>query len=143
MCIRDSRTGGQLAWSIVRALSFGDREVSPSLVDLMNKMISATTVEVVTDFLETLGSHDRKAALAGLRHTEVLVLSGDLDRMTPFSHSEVIAGELPDAELVRVRGAGHMAMLEQDELVTAHLEALIRRGARRAAEGETKVGGRS
>lgn len=140
---RVRRTGGQLAWSIVRALSFGDREVSPSLVDLMNKMISATTVEVVTDFLETLGSHDRKAALAGLRHTEVLVLSGDLDRMTPFSHSEVIAGELPEAELVRVEGAGHMAMLEQHELVTGHLVGLVERAAQRISDGEKKVSGRS
>ena len=135
---RVRRAGGQLSWSIVRSLAFGGRQVSPAMVDLMNDMIGATTVEVVTDFLETLGSHDRKAALAGLRHCEVLVLSGDADRMTPFTHSEVIAGELPDAELVRVPEAGHMAMLERHELVTEYLAALVRRAAARA-EAEQKA----
>jgi pimeloyl-ACP methyl ester carboxylesterase len=124
---RARRTGGQMTWSIVRGLAFGDRTVSPALVDLMDRMISGTTIEVVTDFLDTIGTHDRKAALAGLRYCEVLVLSGDADRLTPFSHAEVIAAELPDAELVRAEGAGHVVMLEQHELVTRHLVGLLRR----------------
>lgn len=130
---RARRTGSQVTWSLVRRLAFGDGDISPSLVDLMDDMIEGTTVESVTDFLDTLGSHDRKAALSGLRRCEVLVLSGDSDRLTPFSHSETIAGELPDAELVRVDGAGHMVILERQELVTSHLAALVRRA----------VGGRS
>ena len=137
---RARRTGGQLTWSIVRGLAFGDRKASPALVDLMDRMIASTTVEVVTDFLETIGSHDRKAALAGLRHCEVLVLSGDADKLTPFSHAEVIAGELPDAELVGVPSAGHMVMLEQNELVTEHLVGLIRRAAGRVADAGEEQG---
>lgn len=131
---RARRVGDQLTWSIVRGLAFGDREVSPSLVDLMDDMITGTTVESVTDFLDTLGSHDRRAALAGLRHCEVLVLSGDADRLTPFSHSEAITAELPDAELVRVEGAGHMVILERNELVTAHLVGLVRRAVSQVRE---------
>lgn len=141
---RARRTGGQLTWSIVRRLAFGDREVSPALVDLMCGMIGDTTIETITDFVDTLGTHDRKAALAGLRHCEVLVLSGDSDRLTPYSHAEVIAAELPDAELVRAAGAGHMVMLEQADLVTSHLVGLARRavGGAGAAEADTTgVGG--
>ncbi|EQD82302.1 pimeloyl-ACP methyl ester carboxylesterase [Saccharopolyspora erythraea NRRL 2338] len=126
---RARSTGGQLTWSIIRGLAFGDGSVPPKLVDLMADMIGATSIEVVTDFLDTIGSHDRKAALAGLRHCEVLVLGGDADRLTPFSHAEVIAAELPEAELVRVEGAGHMVMMERHELVTEHLVALVRRSA--------------
>lgn len=133
---RARRTGGQLTWSIVRGLAFGDRHVSPSLVDLMATMIGATSVEVVTDFLETIGSHDRKAALAGLRHCEVLVLSGDADRLTPFSHAEVIASELPDAELVQVPGAGHMVMLERHDLVNRHLAGMLRRACVKLGGGD-------
>ncbi|GAB3295058.1 alpha/beta fold hydrolase [Parasphingorhabdus pacifica] len=140
---RARKTGNQLTWSIVRGLAFGDRRVSPSLVDLMVKMIGATSVEVVTDFLETIGSHDRKAALAGLRHCEVLVLSGEADRLTPFSHAEVIAAELPDAELVRVEGAGHMVMLERHELVNEHLTRLLRRACRKLGDDESKAMGKS
>ena len=57
----------------------------------------------------------------------MLVIGGDSDRFTPFSHAERIAAELPDAELVRVRGAGHMVLLEQPELVNSHLIDLLQR----------------
>ncbi|ASU80119.1 alpha/beta hydrolase [Actinopolyspora erythraea] len=125
------RSGSHVAWSVVRGLAFGDHGVDTALVDLTDDMISSTTVETVTDFLDTLGSHDRTAALAGLRHSEVLVLGGDADRLIPFSHSETIAARLPEAELVRVEGAGHMAILERAELVTERLGELVRRAARK------------
>ncbi|QTR01420.1 alpha/beta hydrolase [Saccharothrix algeriensis] len=128
------RRAGALTWSGIRALAFGDRRVGASLVDLMDRMIGGTTVQVLTGFLETLGTHDRYKALAGLRHSEVLVISGDADRMTPFSHSERMAEEMPHGELVRVRGAGHMVMLEQPDLVTGHLVGLVRRSAAERAE---------
>jgi pimeloyl-ACP methyl ester carboxylesterase len=81
---------------------------------------------VLSHFVPTLGTHNRFAALAGLRHTQVLVLSGDHDQLTPFSHAERIAEELPDATLVRAFGAGHMVMLEQSDLVTDELADLLR-----------------
>jgi pimeloyl-ACP methyl ester carboxylesterase len=118
--------GNPVARQAVRRLAFGDRSVSPALVDFMVDMIGGTTVPVLTHFLNTLGTHDRIAALAGLRHCAVLVLGGDADQLTPFSHSERIAAELPDAELVRAPGAGHMVMLEQPELVTGTLVELLR-----------------
>ncbi|HEX5405865.1 MAG TPA: alpha/beta hydrolase [Pseudonocardiaceae bacterium] len=118
--------GGSLTRQGVRRLAFGDRSVSPGLVDFMVRMLDVTPVPVLTHFLPSLGTHDRYAALAGLRHCEVLVLSGDDDRLTPFSHAERIAAELPSATLVRAAGAGHMVMLEQPELVTGELVALLR-----------------
>jgi pimeloyl-ACP methyl ester carboxylesterase len=118
--------GGGLTRQGVRNLAFGDRAVSGDLVDFMVRMLNVTSVPVLTYFLATLGTHDRIAALAGLRHCEVLVLSGDRDRLTPFSHAERMAGELPNSVLVRVAGAGHMVMLEQPELVTGELVSLLR-----------------
>lgn len=120
------RTGGRLTWNIVRHLSFGDQLVSPALVDLMDAMIGGTTVEVVFDFMETLSAHDRRAALAALRASEVLVIGAEADKVIPFAHSEVIGTELPAAELVRIPGAGHMAMLDEHEKVTAALTGLVR-----------------
>ncbi|MER7014385.1 alpha/beta hydrolase [Saccharopolyspora sp. NPDC000359] len=129
---RTRRVGDRITWRLVRSLAFGDRAISPVVVDLVAEMIGATTVEVVTDFLETISLHDRKTALAALRTCEVLVLSGDTDRVTPFSpHAEVLATELPDATLVRVEGAGHPVMLERPGLVTEQLTALLRRAVRR------------
>ncbi|HEY2058843.1 MAG TPA: alpha/beta hydrolase [Amycolatopsis sp.] len=119
--------GGQLTRQAVRRLAFGSREVSPRLVDFMLQMLDLTPVRGLVNFVDTLGSHNRYAALAGLKHAEVLVIGGDSDRFTPFAHAERIAAELPEAELVRVRGAGHMVLLEQPELVTSHLIDLLQR----------------
>ncbi|MQA09639.1 MAG: alpha/beta fold hydrolase [Pseudonocardiaceae bacterium] len=119
--------GGQLTRQAVRRLAFGDRDVSPRLVDFMMEMLNETPVRVLTEFVGTLGTHNRYAALAGLKHGETQVISGDADLLTRFSHSERIAAELPNAELVRIRGAGHMSMLEQYELVNSALIDLLQR----------------
>jgi pimeloyl-ACP methyl ester carboxylesterase len=118
--------GGGVTRQAVRWLAFGDRSVPSSLVDFMVEMLAVTPVQVLTHFLPTLGTHNRFAALAGLRHAHVLVLSGDHDQLTPFSHAERIAEELPNAKLVRALGAGHMVMLEQSDLVTDELADLLR-----------------
>jgi pimeloyl-ACP methyl ester carboxylesterase len=118
--------GGGVTRQAVRWLAFGDRSVPSSLVDFMVEMLAVTPVPVLTNFLPSLGTHNRFAALAGLRHSQVLVLSGDHDQLTPFSHAERIAEELPDAKLVRAFGAGHMVMLEQSDLVTDELAGLLR-----------------
>ncbi|MFI5606061.1 alpha/beta fold hydrolase [Amycolatopsis sp. NPDC051903] len=119
--------GGQLERQAVRRLAFGSRDVSPRLVDFMLEMLAVTPVRGLVNFVDTLGSHNRYAALAGLKHAAVLVIGGDSDRFTPFAHAERIAAELPEAELVRVRGAGHMVQLEQPDLVTGHLIDLLQR----------------
>ncbi|MPZ82353.1 MAG: alpha/beta fold hydrolase [Actinophytocola sp.] len=121
--------GGQLTRRAVRSLAFGSKDVSPSLVDFLLELLDATPVRVLADFIGTLGTHNRYAALAGLKHAHVLVISGDADRMTAFSHAERIAVELPDAELVRVRGGGHMAMFEQPQLINDHLVMLLQQCA--------------
>ncbi len=118
--------GGGVTRHAVRWLAFGDRSVPASLVDFMVDMLAITPVPVLTDFVPSLGTHNRFAALAGLRHSQVLVLSGDQDQLTPFSHAERMAEELPDAKLVRAFGAGHMVMLEQPDLVTDELADLLR-----------------
>lgn len=117
--------GGQLTRQAVRRLAFGDRDVSPRLVDFMLEMLAVTPVRGLVNFIDTLGSHNRYAALAGLKHAHVLVVGGDSDRITPYAHTERIAAELPDAELVRVRGGGHMVQLEQPDVVNSHLIDLV------------------
>ncbi|WP_043840562.1 alpha/beta fold hydrolase [Amycolatopsis taiwanensis] len=121
--------GGQLTRQAVRWLAFGPRPVPSPVVDFMLEMLAVTPVRGLVNFVDTLGSHNRYAALAGLKQAHVLVVGGDADRFTPFSHAERIAAELPDAELARIRGAGHMVHLEQPELVNSHLIDLIQRCA--------------
>jgi pimeloyl-ACP methyl ester carboxylesterase len=123
------RVGHDLIWSLTRRFSYGDRHIDPARVDLVDSMISANAVDALTDFVDTLGTHDRVAALPALAGCEVLVAAGDADALIPFRHSEVIAAELPGATLVRLPGVGHLPMLEQPEVIDVALADLIVRCA--------------
>lgn len=122
---RGREVSRNLTWSLTRKLAFGDGAVDPALVELMYMMIRATSFEVMTDFLEEFGAHNRYAALAGLQFAKALVLGSDGDQLIQFQHSEAIAALLPDAELVQVQGSGHVTMLEQPKRVNEHLLDLL------------------
>jgi len=123
---------GEVIWAITRNLAYGDRSVAPWLVDLVDAMISTNAVDALADFADTVDSHDRIAALPALASCEVLVAAGDADRVIPFTQSEVIAAELPNATLVRFPGAGHLPMLEQPAAFDEALVGLLHRGATRS-----------
>ena len=125
------KAAGDVVWAVTRRFAYGDRSIAPALVDLVDSMISANAVDALTDFVDTIGSHDRLAALPALATCEVLVAAGDADRVIPFSHSEVIAAELPEARLVRFAGVGHLPMLEQADAINEALADLLRRCAAR------------
>jgi pimeloyl-ACP methyl ester carboxylesterase len=129
------RALGDAIWSLTRSFAYGDRDVAPWLVDLVDSMISLNAVDALIDFADTLNSHNRVAALPALASCEVLVASGDADRMIPVTHSDVIAGELPDATLVRFPGVGHLPTLEQPSKMDEALVDLIRRSAARTRPG--------
>lgn len=80
-----------------------------------------------------------KAALLAMAHrpdmsaslydiaVPTLILTGTEDQATPPERSEAMAEAIPDAELVRVPGAGHMLMMEAPEAVTEALERWLER----------------
>ncbi len=123
---RTRRIGSDLEEVIVKRWSYAS-DVDSDLVDFTARMIAATKIEVVSDFLPAFGMHDKRDALEGLGDTETLVLVGDHDLLTPADHSEEIHRALPHAEFALVRDAGHLVMLEHPEIVTPHLVALLHR----------------
>ncbi|MGB8650567.1 MAG: alpha/beta hydrolase [Mycobacteriales bacterium] len=127
---RGRRLGTDLAFLATRRGAFGSTDVSPALVELVEKMVADTPVDVIAEFYDTFVNHDKLAALAVLSKVETLVLVGSKDVVTPVEHSRTIAAEVPEAQLVVVEGAGHMVQLERAPLVTLHLRALVRRAAR-------------
>lgn len=131
------KAAGDVIWSITRSYAYGDRSIDPAMVDLVDTMIGANAVDALTDFVDTLGSHDRIAALPALAGCEVLVAAGDADKVIPSSHSERIAAELPTARLVLLPGVGHMPMLEKPAVIDEALVELVERSARRAAQGRS------
>jgi pimeloyl-ACP methyl ester carboxylesterase len=57
----------------------------------------------------------------------VLVISGDQDRMTPVNYGEYLREHLPLAELVVIKGGGHMMALEQPDLVAEAVQGWLER----------------
>jgi len=133
------RLSSDLEALLVRRYSYASPVPGP-LVRFTAEMIAATRLEVISDFLPTFSAHDKRAALAAMNGLEVLVIVGDRDLLIPSDHSDDIVRELPGAEHVVVRDAGHLVMLEHPDVVTEHLEDLIERALRSAAR--TGAGGR-
>lgn len=126
---RGRRLGTDLAFLIARREAFGSTDVSPALVQFVERMTAATPVDVIADFYDTFTEHDKLAALDVLRGVPTVVIVGSDDVITPAAHSRVIADALPDAQLVELEGAGHMVQLERAQMVTLHLKALVKRAA--------------
>jgi pimeloyl-ACP methyl ester carboxylesterase len=124
---RGRRLGTDLAFLLSRSWAFGAKDVSPALVEFVEKMTASTPVDVIAEFYETFVDHDKLEALRVLDAVPTLVLCGTNDKLTPIEHSRVMAEAVPTAQLVEVEGAGHMVQLERAPLVTLHLRALLRR----------------
>jgi pimeloyl-ACP methyl ester carboxylesterase len=118
--------GTDFAFMATRRLSYGS-DVPPSLVQFMERMLNATSVEVMSEFFDTFLSHDKLKALDVLRGIPVLISCGERDLLTPLSHSKVIAAALPDAELQAIAGAGHMALIDRYPAVNRALRRLVAR----------------
>jgi len=126
---RGRSVSGDLSFLVTRWFAFG-RHASPSLVAFLERMLAATPIDVILEFLPTFLDHDRVGALAALRGVETLILTGARDTLITPDHSQAIAEVLPDAELVQLADAGHMVTLERPALVNLHLRAFIRRAGR-------------
>lgn len=112
---------------ILRAASYGDEKISPSVVAFSEKMMHDTPIPTIVGFLHALEVHDETAALATLEKIPTLVLCGDRDLLTPHEYSAAMAAKLPKSELVIVGGAGHLVQLEQPVIVDDALVRLVER----------------
>ena len=129
---RTRRLGSDLTAALYRRYSFGTEQVDPAVERFALRMLESTPIDVVAEFFPVFDLHEKAAALAAFQDVPTLVLAGTRDLLTPPSHSEAIAAELPDAELVIVQDAGHLVMLERPELVDARLARLLEQAARRS-----------
>ncbi len=123
---RGRRAGSDIAYLLTKIYSFGSN-VPPSLTGFVHRMLSATPIDVVAEFLPTLETHDKTAALAAIGKVDTLVLVGDSDMLTPAGHSDEIVRHVPGAELVIIPDSGHMVMLEKYPEVNQHLRELVGR----------------
>ncbi|MEV3992118.1 alpha/beta hydrolase [Streptomyces sp. NPDC049837] len=135
---RGRRATADLFAGLIKRYSFSSKDVDPAVARFAERMIEGTPIDVVAEFYPAFTEHDKADALGIFAEVPVLALAGDQDLVTPSSHTEAIAGLLPDAELVIVPDGGHLVMLEHPDAVTDRLaDLLVRVGAVPAA---TNVG---
>lgn len=112
---------------ILRAASYGDEKISPSVVAFSEEMMHDTPITTLVEFLHALEVHDETEGLTTLNKVPTLVACGDRDLLTPMEYSEEMAGALTKAELVIVCGAGHLVQLERPEVIDDALVRLVER----------------
>lgn len=112
---------------VLRAASYGDESISPSVVAFTEKMMHDTPVHTLVGFLYALEVHDETEGLAALAKIPTLIACGDRDLLTPLEYSQEMALALPKSELVIAEGAGHLVQLEQPELIDDALVRLVER----------------
>ncbi|BBZ10329.1 alpha/beta hydrolase [Mycobacterium branderi] len=124
---RGRHVARSLIGPILRAASYGDFNVSPSVVAFSQKMMHGTPVATMVEFLHALETHDETAALSTLARIPTLIVCGDHDLLTPDEYSRRMASALPNCELIIVGRAGHLVLLGKPDPINEGLVRLVKR----------------
>jgi pimeloyl-ACP methyl ester carboxylesterase len=128
---RGRNVGRTVIGPILRAASFADLYVSPSVVAFSEKMMLDTAIPTLVEFSHALEVHDETAALPTLARIPTLIVCGDHDLVTPAEYSKKMADALPDSELVIVARSGHLVLLSKPNPINDGLVRLVKRAAPR------------
>ncbi|MGW2366094.1 alpha/beta fold hydrolase [Streptomyces sp. NPDC001667] len=131
---RGRRATADLFAGLIRRYSFGSRDVGPAVTRFAERLLEATPVDIVAEFYQVFAEHDKVEALCTFADCPVVVIGGEKDLMIPSKHSEAIAEVLPRARLVLLPGVGHLAMMEQPEVVSGCLMELLSAAAGASCE---------
>lgn len=112
---------------VLRAASFSDLQVSPSLDAFSQRMMNGTPIATMVGFLDAFEVHDETAGLWTLLRVPTLIACGDHDLITPDEYSRKMAACMPRSELVIVTGAGHLALLDKHDAINDGLIRLVDR----------------
>jgi pimeloyl-ACP methyl ester carboxylesterase len=129
---RGRHSASDIAFLGTRHLAFGDPKISPTVVDFLERIIRATPIDVIADFYVALVGHEKRHALKVLGSIPVAVVVGEKDRLVDPAFSDEIVQSVRDAELIKIRGTGHVVILERPEEVNEAIAGLIARALARA-----------
>jgi len=105
------------------------RQVNPVLVRKQDlyfylRHLKRVELSVFISLLEDIQYHDTTRFL-GEVNVPALIIAGEKDMFTPVQLARTMAMSMPDAELLVVRGASHIAPLEIPELVNLAIEKFM------------------
>ena len=137
------RRGSDLGYLGTRLFGFGSKP-SPGQVAFIDRMLASTDIEVWAKVFPSLIDFDLSHVLEQL-DLPTLVAVGDADRLTPPASARHMAEKIPGARLLVLEDAGHLAFLEEHEVLDAELTVLAREAlapARRRRGGVRRLRGR-
>jgi pimeloyl-ACP methyl ester carboxylesterase len=118
------RRGSDLGYLGTRLFGFGSNP-SPGQVAFVDRMLAGTDIEVWAKVFPSLIDFDLSHVLEAL-DLPTLVAVGDADRLTPPASARHMAEKIPGARLLVLEDAGHLAFLEDHEVLDAGLTMLAR-----------------
>jgi pimeloyl-ACP methyl ester carboxylesterase len=124
---RGRNVGRSVIGPILRAASYADWDVSPSIVAFSEKMMLETPIPTMIEFLHALQVHDETGGLATLANIPTLVVCGDHDLVTPDEYSRRMAHALRQSEMIIVSRSGHLVLLSKPEPINEGLVRLVKR----------------
>jgi pimeloyl-ACP methyl ester carboxylesterase len=119
------RRGSDLGYLGTRLFGFGSSP-SPSQVAFTDRLLAGTDVEVWAKVFPSLVDFDLSEVLEHLE-PPTLIMVGDKDRLTPPAQARHMASKIRQSRLVVLEDAGHMAFLEEHEVVNAEITAFARK----------------
>lgn len=96
----------------------------PNLLRLGARQLRAVRPETLHADFRACDAFDRRADVARI-DVPTLIICGDADVMTPLKSSEFLRDQIRGAQLVVLPGAGHMAALQQPQVVAGEVEAWL------------------
>jgi pimeloyl-ACP methyl ester carboxylesterase len=108
-----------------KMLAPGTLQNRPEVVKSVRTMMESCSAETIEHALGAMRDRpDRTGELPSLK-VPALVIVGDADAITPPDVAEAMAKAIPNAKLETIRGAGHMAPMEQPEQVNQAIERFV------------------
>ncbi|MFO0607200.1 MAG: alpha/beta fold hydrolase [Polyangiales bacterium] len=102
---------------------------TPEAVTKLTDSIRAASREGLFQGTLAVATRGDLLPLLGDVRAPTVVVVGDEDRATPPSRADRIAARIPGATVERLRGTGHLAAIEQPELVTLAIRSFLERTA--------------
>jgi pimeloyl-ACP methyl ester carboxylesterase len=99
-------------WERTQASKLFGPNAAPDVVARARAIAAEQPIENLVATLQALAARPDSAQTAASMEVPALVIVGEEDVLTPPADAEELAGLLPNANLVRVPGAGHLTPLE-------------------------------
>jgi 3-oxoadipate enol-lactonase len=100
-------------------------EQRPQQAQSLRRIMEACPPKTIEHALAAMHDRpDRSGELASIK-VPTLVIVGESDAITPPNVAEAMKQKIPNAQLVVIKGAGHMAPMEQPEQVNRALKAFL------------------